>query len=108
MEQDNDELVAFIRPDAEDLLRMLTSQPGLTPGPRRQPNQMKMFGRTTTSGIGLTAPSDVTVFTPTSTGWAASSPTQTIQCWTWPTAITGEKNVEVTIVDGRFVATELC
>ena len=108
MGQDTEELVAFIRQDAEDVLRMLSSQPGQEAGARRLTNPQKMFGRTTVLGISLTAPGDVTIFTPTSTGWEASSPVQTIPCWTWPTAISGEKNVEVTIVDGRFVATELC
>ena len=108
MESENDELVAFIRPDAEDLLRMLSSQQGLEPKAKASPTRAKMFGRTTSSGIALTAPGDVTLFKPTSTGWVVSSPAEVVPCWTWPTAISGEKNVEVTIVDGRFVATELC
>ena len=108
MENDNEELVAFVRQDAEDVLRMLSSQPGQEAGARRLTNPQKMFGRTTSSGISLTAPGDVNIWRPTTTGWAVSSPLEVIPCWTWPTAITGEKNVEVTIVDGRFVATELC
>lgn len=108
MERENDELVALVRQDAEDLLRMLSSQPGQVQGPRAEPIRAKMFGRTTSSGINLTSPGDVNIWRPTTTGWAVSSPLEVIPCWTWPTAITGEKNVEVTIVDGRFVATELC
>ncbi len=108
MERENDELVALVRQDAEDLLRMLSSQQGLEPKAKADPIRAKMFGRTTSSGIALTAPGNVNIFKPTTTGWAVSSPLEVVPCWTWPTAITGEKNVEVTIVDGRFVATELC
>ena len=108
MERENEELVAFIRPDAEDLLRMLSSQQGLEPKAKVSPIRAKMFGRTTSSGIALTAPGDVTIFRPTTTGWAVSSPAEVVPCWAWPTAISGEKNVDVEIVDGRFIATERC
>ena len=108
MEGKNDELVTFIRQDAEDLLRVLTSKPQLKPNPRAVPIRANMFGKTTSSGISLTAPGDVNVFTPTATGWALSSPLQTIPCWVWPTAIVGEKNVIIFELDGRHIAVEIC
>ena len=105
---ENDELVAFIRQDAERLLRGLTSEPEIKPGPRAAPMLGLMFGRTTSSGIGLAAPGNVEVFRPTATGWAITSPVETILCWCYPTAISGVKNVMVFVVDGRHVAMELC
>jgi len=108
MEGDNEELVALIRPDAEDLLRMLSSQPGQRPGFVRPLLTLLMLGRTTSSGLGTTSEGNVVVYTPTTTGWAASSPTETVQAWAWPTAIVGEQNVMLFEVNGRFVAMQVC
>lgn len=101
---ESEDLVALVRDDANELLRMLGSQPKQEAGRSRQVFTVMMLGRTTTSGLSTTAEGDVVIHTPTATGWAASSPVQTVKAWAWPDAIVGQKYVQVFQVDGRFVA----
>jgi hypothetical protein len=105
MEED---LVALVRDDANELLRMLPSIGKQEAGRTRQVSTIMMLGRTTSSGLSTTAEGDVRVHTPTTTGWAASSPAEIVKAWAWPTAITGEQNVMLFEVNGRFVAMQVC
>jgi hypothetical protein len=105
---EDEDLVALVRDDANELLRMLGSQPKQEAGRTRQRLTLMMLGRTTSSGLSTTAEGDVRVHTPTTTGWAASSPAEIVKAWAWPTAITGEQNVMLFEVNGRFVAMQVC
>jgi hypothetical protein len=105
---EDEDLVALVRDDANELLRMLGSQPTQEAGRSRQVLTVMMLGRTTSSGLSTTAVGDLVIHTPTATGWGASSPAETVKAWAWPTAITGEQNVMLFEVNGRFVAMQVC
>jgi hypothetical protein len=105
MEED---LVALVRDDANELLRMLPSVGTQEAGRTRPVFPNIMVGRTTSSGLSLTAEGDVVIHTPTTSGWAASSPTQIVKAWAWPTAISGVQNVMVFEVNGRYLAMQVC
>jgi hypothetical protein len=52
---DDDDLVALVRTDAEDLLRMLGSQPQQGSGRTRPVFTQIVIGRTTSAGLATTA-----------------------------------------------------
>jgi hypothetical protein len=104
MEED---LVALVRDDANELLRMLPSVGKQEVGRTRQVSTIIMLGRTTSSGLSTTSEGDVRVHTPTASGWAASSPAEIVKAWAWPTVIVGEKYVMLFEVNGRLVAQEV-
>ena len=108
MGEDGNDMVALIRTDANELLRMLPSVGKQEAGRSRQVFTLIMLGRTTSSGLSTTAEGDVRVHNPTTTGWAASSPVETVKAWAWPTAITGAQNVILFEVNGRFLAMQVC
>ena len=105
MEED---LVALVRDDANELLRMLPIVGKQEAGRTRPVKTLMMLGRTTTAGLSTTAEGDVLIHVPTTTGWGASSPAEIVKAWAWPTAIVGEQNVMLFEVNGRFVAMQVC
>jgi hypothetical protein len=106
MSDDAKDLVALVREDANELLRQLPSVGGQSSGRPRPTNFMDMVGKTTSAGLPTTSEGDVVVHKPTSTGWVAS--TEIVKAWAWPTAIVGEQFVQLFVVDGRFVAHQVC
>jgi hypothetical protein len=102
------EPVLLVREDAESLLRMLPAIGDQQLGRPAQPFRGMMLGKTTSAGLNTNVAGDVRVHTPNPSGWAESSPLETIKAWAWPTPIVGETNVLVFEVNGRYVAMEVC
>lgn len=67
---------------------------------------MKWVGKTSGSGIALNATGNVTFYEPSGNTFISTS--IVLPCITHPSAIVGEKWVEVSIMNGRRVAQEIC
>lgn len=67
---------------------------------------MKWLGRTSVSGIALNSVGDVTFYEPN--GYTFNPTSIILGCATYPSAIIGQKWVEVSIMSGTRVAQEIC
>jgi hypothetical protein len=65
-----------------------------------------LLGRTGSGGIPLGAASTVTLYNESSGGWTLGS--ETVQAWSFPTAIDGIKDVIIFEIGSRLVAMEIC
>lgn len=64
------------------------------------------LGRTGSGGIPLGSEATVTLYDETTGGWTLGS--NTIECWTFPTAIVGVADVLIIECGTRYLALKLC
>lgn len=104
---ENERVGVFEEGTARDLIRLLPRVGGQSPLPNgnRFPNFI-MLGRTGTGGLSTTSESNVFLYLPTATGWSLS--TETHPAIAWPTLISGEKDILLFPVNGRWVGLEVC
>lgn len=72
-----------------------------------QNRNMTWFGRSRAGGVSLTTGGTVDLYEPTVTN-SFSLTTVSVGCVTWPSAIVGQKFVEVSLKAGVFTAQEVC
>ena len=96
----------FNKADAEDILNGLGNRDQEFSGRIPRDTATTLLGRTGSGGIPLGSASTVTLYNESSGGWTIGS--DTVQCWSFPTAIDGVKDVMIFEIGSRLVAMEIC
>ena len=96
----------FNKADAEDILSGIGNRDQEYFGRIPRDTSTILLGRTGSGGISLGSASTVTIYDESSGGWTLGS--DTVQAWTFPTAIVGVKDVMIFEIGTRLVALELC